>query len=146
MEPHIEYIKRIACPMEDLVKQLNENPNAGFACKNLIETVKNAENTSAHVIQDGKEVPLPKREMLAAIYRMYVVTLYTARPNCEILNSLIKHMYEIDKKLFSPVDPTKKLEFINSFNEMLRDLASSEYWNTDNYQEAIELYLNIWKK
>lgn len=143
---HIEYLKTVAYPMEELVKILNENPQSDFTCDKLIETVTNAKDNSATTILNGKEITLSQKDMLKSIYLSYVLSFAVARPTCPIIDSLIKHIHMIDQKLFSPVDPTKQKEFIQDFQTMLSSFSSSDQWSINQYPQAVNLYLNFYTK
>jgi len=130
----IEYIKKVGNTMNEILKYLNENPHIDFTCEKLIKTVNNTQNNG--------EKKLSKLDLLSSIYKAYLLTFYIARPDCKILNSLISYIYQIDKKIYTPVCFERK-RFVKSLQKIVKKFINSEYSSFPSYKEAIFLYLKI---
>lgn len=143
MTEHVEYLLKVAYPFPELVQQLMDNPESQFTCDDFIKNLENAKNQKAYAIEGETRVEVPKKQVQLSIYRNYLATFYAARNECKLVNSLIKHTYLIDQKLYQVVDPNKQKEFIDSFNSLLQQISNSEFGQTQGYLRIIDIYIKI---
>lgn len=138
------YIETVAYPIVEMVKQLIEHPETSFTCSDFIKNIEQTKNNTAYSLdENGEKINIAKKIGQITVFRNYLLSFHIARKNSPLVKSLVKHIYQLDYKLYQPVDPTKQKEFVVSFQALLNEIASSDFGQSEGYLQLIEIYLKI---
>jgi len=142
----IDYFKSFATPLDTLFEALIQSDHKiSFSFKEFKTNLINIKDQEAYCFdENGVRQEVSKRTMLSSFFDNYLLTFYEAKVNVteeslEILCKMIDHICMLHRKLYEVVDQTKKIEFIQSFNEVLATIS------IECDKESLELILAYMK-